>query len=792
MREIVLLTMDIKIIAIAIIAVAAIGGGAAAFTLTNNNGDTEEIIAIEYVLNGGENNSKNPSTFTSETINLENPSRECYSFDGWYMDKEFTTSVSSLNKGDGKVTVYAKWTPITYTISYVLNGENVSNDNPISGTADDQFTLKDLSSTGMTFGGWFTSNSLSDNTKVTVLTPRSDVTLYAKWTPIQYSINYVLAKDNATTTNPTSGTIKDLINLTDAECPGYHFEGWFTSGTFDENTKITYFTPDSDKIIYAKWSLVTNNIVYVDAIEPLNRNPVQGTVEDEIVLVDAIWPARQFDGWFTSSTFESNTKVTTISPATDTTLYAKWITLEGHELVYGVAAKISDDVIAEGVMGMVLADIREIGYLSAQSVVISVPINLGSVKSASYDSKWNDESDDDYSDYEFLRIETIETEFGEKETYVIRDGETTAWVGKDGIPYKIVSDKMAAILATYSEAEIEETVTITIVCGTGVSVTGAGTYKLGDHVTLTATMAEGVVFKGYASGSYVVHTAPVWELDVTESMIILALPIGQYGLYESGATGVQWTVIDDQTGLTVAAPTTNPAIVTLPDNKCYTVKMLGTVDGQLVANNEDLTTGYTFVNVYTWKYKYGILSSLSGNMQWTGYTSDYTYFKHLNTDQRHYIDDATTSSFVRANDSVIVSIKDYLNDEASSLTEIQKANYVLQFVQEAIPYVTDAQGKGMDEYWKYPYETLYDMCGDCEDKSILYASIMKAMGYDVALVILPGHMGVGLAGVEGSTGTYIEVDGKQYYYCETTNTTYTVGVWPEGMETEYEDIIPIA
>ena len=62
-----------------------------------------------------------------------------------------------------------------------------------------------------------------------------------------------------------------------------------------------------------------------------------------------------------------------------------------------------------------------------------------------------------------------------------------------------------------------------------------------------------------------------------------------------------------------------------------------------------------------------------------------------------------------------------------------------QVVQKNIEYTKDASGKGMNEYRKYPYETLCDMRVDCEDSAILYASVMKSLEYEVALILYDDH-----------------------------------------------------
>ena len=67
--------------------------------------------SIQYKLNGGKNNKKNPSCYyNGKSIKLKNPTRKNYVFKGWYMDKKFKKKVTTIKKGSvGKKTLYAKW-----------------------------------------------------------------------------------------------------------------------------------------------------------------------------------------------------------------------------------------------------------------------------------------------------------------------------------------------------------------------------------------------------------------------------------------------------------------------------------------------------------------------------------------------------------------------------------------------------------------------------------------------------------------------------------------------------------
>ena len=61
-----------------------------------------------------------------------------------------------------------------------------------------------------------------------------------------------------------------------------------------------------------------------------------------------------------------------------------------------------------------------------------------------------------------------------------------------------------------------------------------------------------------------------------------------------------------------------------------------------------------------------------------------------------------------------------------------------------LPYTADDVTTGFDEYPRFPYETLYDNGGDCEDTSILVSAMLRELRYGVALLHFPGHMAVRL------------------------------------------------
>jgi hypothetical protein len=160
-------------------------------------------------------------------------------------------------------------------------------------------------------------------------------------------------------------------------------------------------------------------------------------------------------------------------------------------------------------------------------------------------------------------------------------------------------------------------------------------------------------------------------------------------------------------------------------------------------------------------------------------------------------DDGAMASFVTSNDDVVKDVAYQLRSFAQNenYNQSDTVNFILFFIQNNIRYTSDNESKGCMEYWRYPVETLVDKKGDCEDTSVLFASIMDALNYDVVLLFYLidedfGHLAVGI-NIEEGMGEYIEFKGEKYYYCETTTLGYKIGELPPDISSSPDDIIDV-
>lgn len=145
--------------------------------------------------------------------------------------------------------------------------------------------------------------------------------------------------------------------------------------------------------------------------------------------------------------------------------------------------------------------------------------------------------------------------------------------------------------------------------------------------------------------------------------------------------------------------------------------------------------------------------------------------------------------------SEVIALSRKLMQTGKPENTFEEVSFVLAFTQGIVKYTKDEPGRSNaiieGEYPKYPVETLVEEKGDCEDSSILTAALLKSMGYDSALIYLPGHCALGVAGASGMPGASIEYNKTNYYYCETTAEGWKIGQLPSDYNNADATILPV-
>ena len=259
--------------------------------LTTTNGGTVTLYAQwdtnSYIIafdgngyTGGTTSSMNMKFDTAKNLNANGYTKTGYKFSHWntksdnsgtsYSDKQSVKNLTTTN--GATVYLYARWTPITYTINFYGNGSTSGTTASMSMTYDKAQNLNanGFVKTGYKFTGWNTksdgsgtSYSNQQSVKNLTSTDGGTISLYAQWTPITYTIKFNgNGADSNSSTASMSMTYDIAKNLTanGFTRTSYKFVEWNTksdgSGTSykDKQSVKNLTTTDGATVtLYAQW-----------------------------------------------------------------------------------------------------------------------------------------------------------------------------------------------------------------------------------------------------------------------------------------------------------------------------------------------------------------------------------------------------------------------------------------------------------------------------------------------------------------------------------------------------------
>lgn len=309
---------------------------------------------VAYNANGGSGAPGSQTKWYGENLTLSStkPTRTGYSFAGWNTNSSGTgtnySSGGSYTSNSG-VTLYAKWTPNTYTISYNANGGSGQPGNQTK-TYGVNLTLSTTkpSRTGYTFKNWNTASNGSGtpyNSGGTYST-NAGATLYAQWTANTYYVKY---NGNGSTSGSMSnsthtyGAAKALTSNAYSKT-GYTFKGWSTSktatsATYTNGQSVSNLTATAGGTVelFAIWQANTYTVAFNNNASRYGTSDITGSMANTTFTYDTpqalpanayVWDYHQFKGWATSAdgnvAYNDGQQISTLATGGTTTLYAIW------------------------------------------------------------------------------------------------------------------------------------------------------------------------------------------------------------------------------------------------------------------------------------------------------------------------------------------------------------------------------------------------------------------------------------------------------------------------------------
>ena len=243
-------------------------------------------------------------------------------FGGWFIDVDCTMEYDFDTEVVSDLTLYAKWTVKTYTVSFVTALGDAPEAQIVT-HGNKAVKPEDLSVEGFVFGGWYSENVVYDSEYDFDIEVVRDTTLFALWRPT-FGVSF--------DANGGTGEMADVDEVIGGyvlpDCAfvalGYVFDHWSVG-------RNVYNAGDSvksnrDIVVKANWKTVEYTITYdVDGGENDPSNIDSYTIEDpDFTLYAPAKDGYSFEGWFVDENRENAITCIAKGSAGDIALYAKW------------------------------------------------------------------------------------------------------------------------------------------------------------------------------------------------------------------------------------------------------------------------------------------------------------------------------------------------------------------------------------------------------------------------------------------------------------------------------------
>ena len=175
-----------------------------------------------------------PKVYSKDNVvNFDSLTKLGYEFMGWYLNGKLVTSTLNMT---GDIKLEARFKIIEYKITYVLNGANNHQDNPLKYTIKDELTFKAPTKAGYTFNGWYISGT---DTKVeSIIGKTGDLVLEAHFTPEKVTVTFV--DGNKEIEKVEIDYNSTISQITDPTKEGYVFNSWYLDGNkYDFSKPVT-------------------------------------------------------------------------------------------------------------------------------------------------------------------------------------------------------------------------------------------------------------------------------------------------------------------------------------------------------------------------------------------------------------------------------------------------------------------------------------------------------------------------------------------------------------------------
>ena len=216
---------------------------------------TPVVYTITFNSNDGTSvESQNVNAGEKLTEPTPAPTKEGFTFDGWYEDSTFSKKFDFNTPITDNMTLYAKWTENKYTLTFDANGGSGTMTPVTDLTGEYTLPANEFTApSGKQFKGW---SLTTDGAIVTKVDMTENRTVYAIWENIPvvtYTVSFAANGGTGTMADVTGVSGEYTLPANGFTAPdGKQFKGWATSAYGSVISGTTYEV-SSDTTFYAIW-----------------------------------------------------------------------------------------------------------------------------------------------------------------------------------------------------------------------------------------------------------------------------------------------------------------------------------------------------------------------------------------------------------------------------------------------------------------------------------------------------------------------------------------------------------
>ena len=293
---------------------------------------TADLYTISYDLADGVNNPENPTSYTIESglITLKDPTKEGYTFAGWFNGEQLITTIDSNTLEN--ISLTAKWTVNSYKLTFDVDG-NLTEKTFKYG--ESVTAIENPTKVGHTFTGW--------SEELPVKMPANDLYVSATWRVNSYKLTFDVDG------NLTEKTFKYGESVTAIENPtkvGHTFAGW--------SEELPVKMPANDLYVSATWRVNSYKITF-----DVDGNLTEKTFkygETVVAIENPTKVGHTFAGW--------SEELPETMPANDITVEATW-TVNSYKLTFDVDGNLTEKTFKYGESVTAIENPTKVGYTFA-------------------------------------------------------------------------------------------------------------------------------------------------------------------------------------------------------------------------------------------------------------------------------------------------------------------------------------------------------------------------------------------------------------------------------------------